>query len=490
MSHELRTPLNAILGFAQLMTRGQNLTLTQRENLETIGRSGEHLLGLINDVLELSKIEAGRVELQPENFDLHRMLLGLGEMFSLRAEAKDLTLVFDLDPDVAQYVRADQSKLRQVLINLMGNAVKFTHKGSITLRVKRVSQSTSLSPVDSAQPQVDVQPQADVRLLFEVKDTGVGIAPDELDQVFGAFVQTASGRQTHRGTGLGIPISREFVRMMGGDLILNSEVGKSTCFQFDVPVEIVDADQVQTAQPTRRVVGFEPGQRAADGGPYRLLVAEDIAPSRKLLVKLLQSLADPSDNQGFEVREAVNGQEAIEIWEEWKPHLIWMDMRMPIIDGREATRRIKATSEGQNTVIVALTASAFQEDRTEALATGCDDFVRKPFREADIFDTLTRHLGVRFVYEEIGESSSQRGSELVEEAEEALTLEKMPVEWRAEMRQATLEGDLDWMTTLVAQISDQHVALAGRLTKLVDGFEHDEILYLIAQAHETMGGGT
>ncbi|MGD9098923.1 MAG: ATP-binding protein, partial [Anaerolineae bacterium] len=229
MSHELRTPLNAILGFSELMQRAPGLSSDQRKNLETIGRSGEHLLALINDVLELSKIEEGHVVLQEEDFDLHHMLLGLEEMFHLRTRDKGLTLTFERAPGVPQYVRTDQNKLRQVLINLLGNAVKFTSQGGVTLRVGVVDSETDHHPLTT--------------IHFEVQDTGVGIAPEELDAVFDAFVQTASGRLSQQGTGLGMPISREFVRVMGGKLSVSSKVDQGTTFQFDVQATIVDVVQ-------------------------------------------------------------------------------------------------------------------------------------------------------------------------------------------------------------------------------------------------------
>jgi two-component system sensor histidine kinase/response regulator len=451
MSHELRTPLNAILGFSELMTRNPDLSPDQRHNLETIGRSGEHLLALINNVLELSKIEAGRVELQLENFDLHRMLLGLGEMFSLRAEAKGLTLVVDLSLGLPQYVRADQGKLRQVLINLLGNAIQFTHKGGMTLRVGTKDESPSVNRHSS--------------LVFEVEDTGMGIAPDELESAFDAFVQTESGRELRRGTGLGLPISRQYVRTMGGELSVTSEPGQGTRFQFDLSVEVVDDVEVEIAQPARRVVGLAPGQPTC-----RLLVVEDIEASRTLLVKLLGLL-------GFQVREAINGQQAIEIWEAWSPHLVFMDMRMPVLDGREATRHIKATPQGQETTIVALTASAFEEDRAAALAAGCDDFVRKPFREAEIVDALTRNLGLCFVYEDVQREDGDRDRD--RDVLDAAALADMPADWVAALRRATTEGDLARMLTLIEQVREQDATLAEGLAHLAHNFEYDAILKLI-----------
>ena len=470
MSHELRTPLNAILGFSDLLVNAPNLTQEQCEYLNIIGRNGEHLLSLINDVLDLSKIEAGREELRPDICDLHMMLLGLDDMFSLRAEQKGITIVFDLAPNVPQYIRADVGKLRQILINLLENAVKFTNKGSVKMGVKREDREAS----------------AQIRLIFEIQDTGVGIAPDELDKIFDAFVQTESGRQSGQGTGLGLPISREYVRMMGGDITVESEPGKGSCFRFTIQAETLSSDEIKAIEANsarRYVIGLEPGSRAPDGGPFRILVVEDIEASRKLLADLLQ----PS---GFEVRTAANGQEGVEIWESWHPHLIFMDVRMPIMDGSTATREIKSriaqSSSGTDTVIVALTASAFEDNRENLLQAGCDDAIHKPFREATIFEILTRHLDVRFVYAEPEEdkfgieTSTTWDTDTIQAQVAALE-----PEWIKEMRRATLEGDLAWLETLVSQIRAQAPQLAGQLSKLVYNFEYDKIIKIITANRET-----
>jgi CheY-like chemotaxis protein len=362
-----------------------------------------------------------------------------------------------------------------VLINLLSNAVKFTKEGPVTLRVS--SKATS-------------QPTRFL-LLFEVTDTGVGIASCELESVFEAFVQTSSGQQLQGGTGLGMPISRAFVQMMGGSLTLTSEVGVGTIFRFDIPVESTTQPRRQAGQVRRTTrflrIGLEPNQHAADGGPYRLLVVEDQHDNRQLLVKLLSSLGPPP--QGFEVRTAANGKEAIEIWEQWEPHLIWMDMRMPVMDGLEATRRIKAAPQGKETIIVALTAFAFAEDQARMLAEGCDDYVRKPFRDADIFAVLAKHLNVRFIYESIDEIERARSQEQeTKETDMAPLLAAMPSEWLDDLRQAALIGDFSGMVAFVAQIREQgspgspNEYLADRLTELIDGFKWDEILMLIPKA--------
>ena len=374
-----------------------------------------------------------------------------------------------------QYVRADEGKLRQVLMNLLGNAVKFTQEGSVALRVRYLAGQPAGQPTG--------------RLHLNVEDTGPGIGPEEMAAVFDPFVQTASGQRSQEGTGLGLPISQQFARLMGGDLTVRSEPGQGSTFQFEVPVEVLDASGVQAAQPTRRVIGLEPGQRT-----YRLLVVDDKEVNRKLMVRMLTDLGPPP--LGFEVREAVNGQEAIEIWESWEPHLIWMDMRMPVMDGYEATRRIKATIKGQATVIVALTASALEEDRVVMLSEGCDDYMRKPFREADLFDALARHLGVRFVYQEVvqdrertrripGEPSQGALALTAGDLELAERMAALPPDWVVDLREATILGDLGLILARIDQIREQDAALAEALAALAHNFDHDKILALIQQAGAT-----
>jgi two-component system sensor histidine kinase/response regulator len=469
MSHELRTPLNAILGFTQLMDRDQTLTAEQEENLGIINRSGEHLLALINDVLDMSKIEAGRVTLQEESFDLYRLLDGLEEMFRLRAEEKGLTLSFERAENVPQYVVTDEAKLRQVLSNLLGNAVKFTQEGGVTLRVRsREYEVGSREPPPPITPS-PLLPTPYFILHFEVEDTGPGIPPEDLATVFDPFVQAAGERRTQEGTGLGLSISRQYVRLMGGDLTVCSELEGGCLFKFEVQVGLAEAAKVGAAWPTRRVLGLEPNQPV-----YRLLVAEDDETNRRLLVRLLKPL-------GFEVQIVVNGQDAIEIWERWEPHLIWMDMRMPVVDGYEATRYIKSEIQNRKsetrTVIVALTASAFEEDRERMLAEGCDDFVRKPFREDEIFAILAKHLGVRFVYEEI-----ERDREKRQVTSDFLARDRagLPAGWVSDLQEATIRADLSLILALIDQIREEDPALADVLTDLAHNFQYQEILTSIA----------
>ncbi len=469
MSHELRTPLNAILGLTQLMNRNRSLTLEQREHLEIIGRSGEHLLGLINDVLEVSKIEAGQIKLNETDFDLYHLLDDLEDMFHLRAVDKNLQLIFDRASDVPQYVRTDESKLRQVLINLLGNAIKFTQEGGVSLRVTMVNGQASTAH----DPGLRTDGQGQRTFHFEVEDTGPGIAPDELGTLFEAFGQTKSGRQIQEGTGLGLIISQQFVRLMDGEITVSSQVGHGCIFKFDIHLGLADPVDIRPRPSARRVIGLAPDQPS-----YRVLVVDDKRDSRILLVKLLALL-------NFEIREAENGQEALEIWEQWEPHLILMDMRMPVMNGYEATQQIKATVKGQATVIIALTASAFDEAQAAVRWSGCDDFIRKPFREADLFDKIAQHLGVRYVYDQ--DQAVESKAELEAGYPKGLipvALAKLPAEVLTALHQATVQGDFDQILILIEQIRAQDQPLAAILADLAHKFDFVQILQLIKPAEE------
>ena len=233
-------------------------------------------------------------------------------------------------------------------------------------------QDSNPLPDISQQPSPPPPLPPSPHLFFEVEDTGAGIASEELDNLFEAFVQTKTGREAQEGTGLGLPISCKFVQLMGGEMTVESEVGRGTTFKFDINVDVVEAKDIETKQPTRHIIALEPNQPR-----YRILIVDDREDNRQLLIKLLNPF-------GFELREASNGQEAVAIWDNWEPHLIWMDMRMPVMDGYEATKQIKSTTKGQATAVIALTASTLEEERVVVRSAGCDDFLRKPFRETDI----------------------------------------------------------------------------------------------------------
>jgi CHASE2 domain-containing sensor protein/nitrogen-specific signal transduction histidine kinase/DNA-binding NarL/FixJ family response regulator len=481
MSHELRTPLNLILGFSQLMGRAPNLPLQQQEHLGTITRSGEHLLTLINQLLDLSKIEAGRATLNETAFDLYYLLDDLQNMFRLKADSKGLQLLFNRTPDVPQYVRTDEVKLRQVLINLLSNAIKFTKAGKVSVRVSAVvgagltrriveQQTTSLNP--PLQSSV-VKENGQHVITFEIEDTGSGIAKEELDKLFQPFVQTKTGQQLQEGTGLGLTIARSFVELMGGEITVSSLVAKGSVFKFDIKLSVVGTADIKIQQPTRRVLALEPNQLS-----YRILIADDALENRQLLTKRLSPF-------GFELWEASNGIEAIEIWEKYSPHLIFMDMRMPMMDGYEATKQIRLRERnrkdeqakiqtGQATAIVVVTAHTLEKERTTAFRVGCDDFIHKPFREADIFDVLHKHIGVRFVYAESTAASTETKVEIV--TPEAIAT--LPPDLVANFRQAIYNLDVELIQSLIAQISELNQPLATAIASLAKDFKYRQLLDL------------
>ena len=449
MSHELRSPLNAILGFSQLLTRSHSLNPEQQENVSIINRSGEHLLTLINNVLDLSKIEAGRITVNESNFDLYQLLDDLEDMFQVKADAQDLQLVFEYGADIPQYIRTDQVKLRQVLINLLNNALKFTQEGGVWVRVGIANGEEDSSTYYS--------------LFFEVEDTGIGIAPDELDTIFEAFVQSQAGIESQEGTGLGLSIARQFVQLMGGEIQITSELGRGTTFKFDIKISTVTATDIEDKEPTRRVAALAPNQQS-----YRILIVDDKWSNRQLLLRLLNPL-------GFEIKEASNGKEAIAIWESFEPHLIWMDMRMPVMDGYEASKHIKTHLKGQATAVIALTASILEEEQAVILSAGCEDFVRKPFREAVIFDKVAQYLGVSYIYEE----SSSPLQEVKTSASLQESLATMPAEWLSKLYQAADLIDNEQIFQLLEQIPSAHTFLRKTLIDWVNSFRCDQIIELI-----------
>ncbi|MEG5053365.1 MULTISPECIES: PAS domain S-box protein [unclassified Microcoleus] len=471
MSHELRTPLNAILGFSQLLARDPDLGADQQQYLGIITQSGEHLLVLINNILQMSKIEVGLVTLNNSTFDLHKLLKNTENMLKLQAEKKGLQLIFDCPADLPQYIESDESKLRQVLINVVGNAIKFTTEGGVNLRIKHELLKTK---THGEMPPIDC-----CCLLFEVEDTGSGISAAEMDNLFKPFAQTESGKKAQEGTGLGLPISKQFVKLMGGKMTVTSTPGRGSIFRFDVKVSLPNEMEIQVAQTASRVVGLEPGQPE-----YRILVVDDRLESRLLLVRMLTSL-------GFAVQEAENGVQAVEMWSSWEPHLIWMDMRMPVMDGYEATKQIKAHLKGQVTVIIALTASAFDEERSVILSAGCDDFVAKPFREQVILEKMAKYLGVRYVYDREASLSydaavSAEVSTATETADLPFTLntsflEAMPAEWVDQLYSAADAVDNEEIFRLLLSIPPINASFGSAIADLANNFRCDRIIDLIEE---------
>jgi len=449
MSHELRTPMNAILGYSQLMQRDASLQPEQRDYLQTINRSGEHLLALINEVLDIAKIEARRITIEPVTFDLHRLLYDIETMFRIRTNAKGLQLEFFGIDDLPRYAVTDENKLRQVLINLLGNAVKFTETGGVTVRVDVKNRSFKA-----------------MRLLIEVEDTGPGIAEEEQEKAFLYFEQTLSGIQAQSGSGLGLSISREYVRLMGGDVTVTSRVGEGSIFRVEIGMEEGNKSDLKRKDSLQRVIGLAPGQSIP-----RILVVDDKKENRAPLIRLLEIV-------GCDVREAADGREAVEVFVQWHPDFIWMDIRMPVMDGLEATRLIKAIAEGKTTPIVAVTASAMGEDRGPILAAGCDELVRKPYREQEIFEVMAKHLGLMYVYER-GPGEEEDAPAMALSAEQ---LRNLPEDLRNQLHQAVLRLDTAGTLMVIEEIGALHSDIGAVFEKLVNNFEYERLLHMIEES--------
>ncbi|MEH2066198.1 MAG: ATP-binding protein [Nostoc sp.] len=585
MSHELRTPLNAILGFSQIMSRDYSLSNEHQENLAIINRAGEHLLNLINDILEMSKIEAGRITLNCSSFDLIHLLKNLEEMLHLRAASRNLELLFEYTEDIPNYIETDEHKLYQVLINLLENAIKFTDTGSVTLRVRLGTGDTSLreaAPTTSSvhrwglgigdwglgtgeqeggsrgergNSSFSPLPPNPQSLIFEIQDTGCGIAPQEIGLLFEAFEQTEIGRKSQQGTGLGLAISRKYVQLMGGDITVSSMPGVGSTFAFDIQIALTCPIKIPTNKIKSQIRGLAPIEKV-----YRILVVDDSKESRLLLVKILTSL-------GFEVREATDGSEAIANWESWQPHLIFMDMRMPVMDGYEATRMIKAkqigygaantlwrfpklkqlaSSPSQNltqglpnsgdcevlkvlhkaspsleatvvmgndasgasafakwmptalappcelsgatpdcsnthTIIIALTASAFEEERQKILSIGCDDFIRKPFTQEVLLEKLSQHLDLKYtnqVETTKGVVLDQPTQMFVSVAELVSLLSQMSPEWLEKIHYAAASCSDELILELLKQIPSDNGQVFQALRNLANNYQFEKIMEL------------
>ena len=453
MSHELRTPLNAVLGFSRLLKSGPDVSPRQQEALDIIVRSGEHLLNLINNVLDMAKIEAGRVVLEESEVDLHQLLHEIQSLMGVGAAEKGLQFTLERAPDLPRFVAVDAGKLRQVLLNLVGNAIKYTDSGGVKLRAGLIR---SAECGDKAQ------------IRFEVEDSGPGISPQDCERIFSPFVQ-GSQSSAQVGTGLGLAICKQYVELMGGQIGIASEPGKGSVFYFSIPMSVLPSVMEPEEPKHGRILGLAEGQPR-----HRLLIVEDQAENRLLLRRLLDPL-------GFELREAANGKEAVALFEQLRPDLVWMDVRMPVMDGFEAVRRIRAAKAGADTKIIALTAHALEEEKRAVMAAGCDDFVRKPFREQEIFDALARHLRLKFIYEKAPEpETTPEASGLTVRPEQ---LEGLPAELLRELRQAVIELDTARTQALIEQVTERDALLGRALNTLATQLGYRRLLKLLESVH-------
>ena len=438
MSHELRTPLNAILGFSNMMRRDPHITESQRENLNIINRSGAHLLSLINEVLDMAKIDVGGLQLEIAPFDLGGMVRDVTEMMQLRAHEKGLQLLLYQTSAFPRYIKGYEERLRQVLVNLVGNALKFTERGGVTIRF-------------------GVKQNARQHMVIEIEDSGPGISPENLKRLGEPFVQLEEASK-QKGAGLGLAISRQLIALMGGSITVESTLGKGSLFRVELPMELTGADDVIEPVKQGEVVELAPGQSR-----YRILIAEDQYDNQLLLSRLMTEI-------GLEVKVAEDGEQCVKLFQEWHPDLIWMDRRMPVLDGEEATRRIRQLPNGQAVKIVAVTASVFSEQQQEMLDAGMNDFVRKPYRFEEIYDSLARQLGLTYRYH----SAAKEDAVSVTLTPAMLAI--LPTVLRKELKDALESLDNERITAIILQISETDPGLGRKLSNLTDHFDYPAIL--------------
>ena len=447
MSHELRTPLNAVIGFSQLMDKDSTLSERQQRNIEIINRSGNHLLTLINDVLELSKIESGKLCVTLEETSPAELLREVTDMMRVRAEQSGLSLTLET-PDLPPAVMLDTVKLRQVLLNLLSNAIKFTRQGGVILSVETQTAEAGK-----------------VRLKFTVSDTGIGIAPEDMHRIFEPFEQAGSASSNQAGTGLGLTISRQYLQMMGGELTVESTLGEGSAFSFALTAQIC-----ATLETQGRSLGTVVDIAAADRG-RRILVVDDNAEARMLIRDLLEPY-------GFAVMETGDGALAGKSVDSFQPDLIFMDWRMPEIDGLAATRQIRASKTLRQPKVVILSAYAFEENRREALAAGANDFMRKPIRKEELYALLEKHLGIHFVREsEAGREEKPQEPELT-----ATDLAGLSAERRALLTEAARELNPAKMMAELGRIRNENPELAARLHDLVKNMQYRRLWQLLGIA--------
>lgn len=452
MSHELRTPLNAILGYSQLFQRDTDLSADQKSKIDIINQSGAHLLALINDILDLAKIESGRSKVHFSNFNLHEFIRTMESSFRLRAEEKGLDLEFSGLSDTPEYIRSDKRKLQQILFNLISNAVKFTDQGNIWVGIGLQAKKPAVAT-----------------LQIEVKDTGPGIDEQEMQNLFNAFEQTRTGLKKGEGTGLGLMISQQFAQLLGGTLTVSSNLDKGSTFTLKIDVSIVEKAESEESTSSRTILRLTPGQRS-----IRILVVEDNANSRTLLKDLLTII-------GFEVETAKNGLEGVEQVTIWQPDLVFMDMRMPEMDGYEATRKIKSSKTDTIPSVVAITASVFEREKSKIYAAGCDDLIFKPYVEKEVLETIAKYIDLEYDYEEIQESNNVQTIETLSNVKAIeKTLSELPAELKKVLKSAAEELDQFTLIEVVEKIREQGFAeLATYLEKLAKSFQFETIESLL-----------
>jgi signal transduction histidine kinase len=448
MSHELRTPLNGILGYAQILNHDENLNPIQKEAISVIHSSGEYLLTLISDILDMSKIEADRIELCPSDFHFGDFLQSVVDLFKMRAKQKGISFIYEKLSHLPTGVHADEKRLRQILINLLNNAIKFTEKGCVSFKVGYHNG----------------------KLRFLVEDTGVGIATKELDQIFQPFLQVGDKNLRAEGTGLGLSITKKLVEIMGGKLHVNSTLGKGSAFWMTLDLLEV-SDLVKSGKADEQnIVGYH-------GQSRHILVADDKEANRAVLINQLAPL-------GFEITEAVDGQDCVNKACEYCPDLILIDLVMPIMDGFEASRQIRRMPDLKEVIILMASASVFDCHKQQSMEACCNDFIAKPIYAEELFKLLEKYLGLTWIYdtEEVG--TSKPGVEIIEQAEDARPLVGLSQEQAAILFDLGMKGDLDSIVERLdefEQMDQRLTPFANQIRELAKNFEEEKICDLIEQ---------
>jgi CheY-like chemotaxis protein len=383
------------------------------------------------------------------NIDLYSLFADIQMFFKEQAQAKHLQFIFETANDLPQYVIVDDNKLRRIFINLIGNAMKFTEEGGIAVRT-RVDKINDYSS----------------KLIVEIQDSGSGISEEELDKLFKHFVQTSSGIKNSSGTGLGLALSRELAILMGGDITVTSEAGKGSVFTFWLKIEDGKAEAVQN-MIRKRVIGID--KELED---YRILVVDDKEENLKVVVNLLNMV-------GFKTKEAVNGEDAIAKFDEWNPHLILMDMRMPVMDGYEATRHIKLTEKGKKTPIIALTASSFEDERKKTMSLGMEGYIRKPFRESELFGTIGNTLGIKYIYE--NETPSYQENNPSNKTAMVEDIAILPETLVLQMQDAAAVADIDHLIKLIDDVYKYNSDLAQHLMALANNYDYGYLQQILSK---------
>jgi two-component system sensor histidine kinase/response regulator len=454
MSHEIRTPMNAVLGYAQHLLNEKSLSKKQHEYVEIISRSGNHLLDLINEILDMSKVEAGRMTLNTEDTDFYAIMNDVKNMFKDRVFEKNLYLDFSIDESVPQYLYADGKKIRQIIINIVGNALKFTNEGGVRVRAGKLSD--------------EIHGSRSV-IFVEVEDTGCGISKDEVDKVFEVFGQASFGSAAGGGTGLGMPISLGYAKLMDGGITVESEPGRGSKFTFTFRAELLSSQISKSRSPdTRRVTGIK-----SDRPAPKILIVDDVASNRSVLRVLLE-------NSGFSVVEASDGQDALSAISESMPDAVFMDRYMPSLDGIEAARIIKMSDACRNLPIMMLSASSLEENRREAIEAGIDVFLRKPFVEEEIFACLKSALGIDYIYEETVTGPAVSLDEVI-----FAEIDSLPAQTWADIAAAADMCDVTRLREIIdGKLAESCPGLASKIDELLGRYEYSKILALIK------GGGS